>query len=236
MKMALLLAGQARSIDKLPYHPRCVLRLIEEYKPDVFCAFWDEPETRKALDLFEPKRWCLSTEEEFQQDKEDWWSRWSKIVSEKDNVEHRRKRYWGETPGLRSRDNTIRHWSRMTAGMHLINEPYDIVVVTRTDIDFKHKPTIGIVEPMKLYAHSRTEGTLIDRLFWGHPDTIFKLLNWTRMINAMAHAELNGKHGRRPMALVKGAKWLGPENTLMVTMQYCNIEHVKQQFHTDIIR
>lgn len=236
MKMALLLAGQARHIDKLPYTRHSILPFIDKHNPDIYCSFWQEPEAMKALDLFAPVRYNLSTEAEFQQDKLEWWEKWSAIIKPFDSVEHRRKWYWGEEPTLKSRDNTIRHWSRLTAGIHLIKEGYDVVVVTRTDVYLKHEPTIGTVEPNKMYAPCRTDGTRIDQFFWGAPSTIFHLLNWTRMIKAMAHAELHGKYGRRPMALVRGTKWLAPENTLIVTMQREGIEHVKQPFRTGVIR
>ena len=236
MKMALLLAGQARSIDKLPYHSKSILRFIARYKPDMYCSFWDSVEARKAIDLFEPIRYNLSTEAEFQQDKQDWWFRWARLVSERDSVEQRRKWYWGESPEFRNRENTIRHWSRMTAGVHCIQEAYDLVVVTRTDIDLLHDPPIAAVENMNLYASSRADGSMTDCFFWGDSDTIYKLLNWNRMIIAVAHAELNGKNGKRPMSLVRGTRWLAPEHTLMVTMQYAGIAYTKQIFRTAIIR
>jgi len=236
MKIALLLAGQARQIDKLPYHNRSVLRFISQYKPDVYCSFWDSLEARSALQLFEPKSYILSTEAEFQLDKQDWWDRWSKLVSGKTDIQHRRKRYWDEIPTLKSRENTIRHWSRLTSGVHLLRPLYDVVVTSRTDIFLRHDPIIGAVEPMKLYAANRSEWSMIDLLFWGTNETICKLLNWERMIKAMAHAELNGKYGRRPMALARDSRWLGPENTLMLVMQYLGIEYVKQPFRTEIIR
>ncbi|MCI0560226.1 MAG: hypothetical protein MN733_17195 [Nitrososphaera sp.] len=239
MKMALLLAGQARSIDKLPYHSQSILRFISLYWPDVYCSFWEEPEALKALELFKPIKHNLSSEAEYQQDKQEWWDRWARIVSAKTNVEHRRKKYWNEVPASGrsvSRDNTIRHWSRMTAGVHLIKEQYDVLVVTRTDIVFNSDPKVLVPQPMKLYTTCRTGGALMDRFFWGAPDTLIKLLNWERMIKAMAHAELNGKYGRRPMALARDNKWLAPENTLMITMQYAGIENENQLFHTRIIR
>ena len=237
MRMALLLAGQARSIDKLPYHPRSVVRFIDQYKPDVYCSFWLEPEALKAIELFQPKQHDLSTEEEFQQDKHEWWYRWSKIVNPKDCTEQRRKWYWNELPDRRSRDNTIRHWSRMTAGNHLIKETYDIVVVTRTDIDFRHGTTIKTdVALNTIYGHNRSEGSHLDRLFWGDHASINRLLLWSKMIEAMAHAETSGKHGRRPMAHVRDSRWLGPENTLMVTMKHVGLEYSKQIHRTDIIR
>jgi len=236
MKMALLLAGQARQIDKLPYHTQSIIRFIARNKPDVYCSFWDSLEAMKALELFEPVRYNISTEKDFQQDKQEWWIKWSALVKDRQDVEHRRKRYWNEVPELRTRDNTIRHWSRMTAGVHCIQGEYDLIVVTRTDIDLLHDPIIGEVEPQKLYAPSLVGGSMIDQFFWGNTKTICTLLNWGRMIKAMAHAELNGKYGRRPMSLVRGAKWLAPENTLMMTMQHIGIEHIRQSFRTAIIR
>lgn len=236
MRMALLLAGQARSIDKLDSHALSILRFIARNKPDIYCSFWDEPEAAKAIAKFNPKKYILAPESEFIAAKQDFWDRWSAIVSPKDNVEHRRKWYWGEVPDARNRDNTIRHWDRMTKGIRLLEGEYDITVVTRTDIYLKHDPVIFEPDPMKMYSPCRTEGTLMDRFFWGQPATIIKMLTWENLINGMAYAELNGKYGRRPMSLSKGGRWLAPENTMMLVMKYLDIFHVKQPFRTAIIR
>lgn len=237
MKMALLFAGQARHIDVLPTFGRSIHRLIDRYKPDVYCSFWDSAEANKAITVFNPKSYVLGDETQFPQYKQDWWDKWSKPLANALSTEHRRRWFFGEIQDKRSRDNTLRHWVRMTEGMKLIKEAYDLVLITRTDIKLKSGvPEIGPVEPKKMYAPIQSNGSYIDCIFWGEPETMRSMLNWENMISAMSHAERYGKHGRRPQALVRGDKWLAPENTLMSVMQFLKIDHVKQQFRIDLIR
>jgi len=233
--MALLLFGQARLTHRVAANPDfSILSVIERYKPDVYCCFWNEPEAFRSLDLFYPKDSLLLPTDDFPKWKEEWWQKWSAQVSLRQNVSHRWPMYNNEMQ--HSRDNTIRYWILVSHGIKMIVNDYDVVIASRPDVGFIRYPVVAAVDENVVAAQNRKLYTHLDQFFWGRSETMRSLLQWDRMIYAMAKAELTGKYGRRPMALAKGENWLAGENTLALTIELNGFTLDPRDFRTYVIR
>jgi len=235
MRAALLLFGQARATDRIEANPGVSsLSVIEKYKLDVYCCFWDEPEAHKSIELFKPKSHALISPDVFPAWKAEWWKKWSREVGKVQDVSHRWPRFNNEI--LTSRDNTLRYWVLAHHGIKLLSGGYDLVVASRPDVGFAIYPEIEHVLPDQIVVQDRWYFSYIDHIFWGASASMQKLLNWDKMIAAMVKAEIMGKYGRRPMSLARGGRWLSGENTLALTIQLSGFTLAKRQFKTFVIR
>lgn len=239
MKIALLITGQARHPDIVEIHDGTIQKTFSHLKPDVYCAMWDEPAARRALEIFQPKKHILVTDN-IEELRSDFWTRYTRRVSPE--IAASREAIFNykiirEFRGtVVSRDNGLRQWFLWKRAIEMIDDNYDCVIVARPDIVLERftikMPSQGII--LKDVKKSAIPNASIDHIFAGSPQDM-RIFLTVDLPTVVAIGETAGKNGRA-VSYLKGNKWLYVEIMMIYVLNVNNLAIDRMAFDTTVVR